>query len=59
MPARYQLLALWIAVLLGSAAIEGPKAYQDPELRMTYIGFGLLTIACIVTWIALSKAMKR
>jgi hypothetical protein len=59
MPTRYQILALWLMVLLGSALIEGPKAYQDPNLRITYIGFGLLTIACIVTWIGLSKIMKR
>lgn len=59
MPTRYQLLALWLLVLLGSAAIEGPKAYQDPNLRITYIGFCLLTIICIVTWIGLSRLMRK
>jgi hypothetical protein len=59
MPTRYEILALWLMILMGSALILGPKAYLDPVLRMTYIGFSLLTIVCIVTWIGLSKIMKR
>jgi hypothetical protein len=59
MPTRYQIMALWLMVLIGSAAIEGPRAYQDPNLRAVYIGFGLLTIAIILTWIGLRKLMKK
>ncbi|HVB20591.1 MAG TPA: hypothetical protein VNG51_01415 [Ktedonobacteraceae bacterium] len=59
MPTRYQLLTLWVLVLVGSAIIEGSKAYLDPQLRTVFIGYALLTIACIVTWIALRKAMRK
>lgn len=58
LPSRYSVLALWLMILLGSAIVLGPKAYEDPQLRGMFIGFCLLTIAVILVPIAL-KLRRR
>ncbi|HVB20590.1 MAG TPA: hypothetical protein VNG51_01410 [Ktedonobacteraceae bacterium] len=52
------LMLLWLGIVLVTAALLGPQAYENPQLRITFIVVCLLSIAVSVVP-ALMKLLRK